>query len=312
MKIALVLGAIHGVYIAGSAATAAIKFISGGGVAVLFRRKGPDMADVQQANIHPTAIVSAQAILAEDVQIGAYSVIEGKVELGPGCIIRPHAYLRGPLVLGSRNTVFSGSVLGEDPQHLKYQNEPTLLEIGDGNVFREHVTVHRGTTASGTTRIGSDNFFMAGCHIAHDCRIGSRCIFANGALVAGHCIIEDGVYLSGNCAIHQFVRMGRQSLMSGVSATTKDVPPFIIQQGINIIVGVNVVGMKRNGMAADQIEGVRQAFHILYRQGLTVAQALVSIENDLKAISAVEEFVHFIRSSARGITLFHERDHKAA
>jgi len=270
------------------------------------------MSDVQPARIHPTAIVSPQAILATDVQIGAYSVIENKVEIGPGCIIRPHTYLRGPLVLGCRNIVFSGAVLGEDPQHLKYQNEPTLLEIGDGNVFREHVTVHRGTTASGTTRIGSDNFFMAGCHIAHDCRIGSRCIFANGALVAGHCIIEDGVYLSGNCAIHQFVRMGRLSLLSGVSATTKDVPPFILQQGMNIIVGVNVVGMRRNGMDAKQIEGVRHAFHILYRQGLTVPEALARIENELNKVPVVTEFIHFIRGSVRGINLFHERDHKAA
>jgi UDP-N-acetylglucosamine acyltransferase len=271
---------------------------------------GLDMADLLPPSVHSTAIVSPQAVLAADVQIGAYTVIEGRVEIGPGCIIRPHVYLRGPLVLGSRNIVFSGAVLGENPQHLKYQDEPTSLEIGNGNVFREHVTVHRGTAASGTTCIGNDNFFMAGCHIAHDCRVGSHCIFANGALVAGHCIIEDSVYLSGNCAIHQFVRMGRLSLISGVSATTKDVPPFIIQRALNLIVGVNVVGMKRNGMDAAQIEGVRRAFHILYRQGLAVTQALERIENELKDIPAVTELVTFIRTSSRGINLWNE--HKAA
>jgi UDP-N-acetylglucosamine acyltransferase len=303
MKIALVLRAIYGVYISGSGRLV----LSGSPLGT-----GLDMADVLPASVHPTAIVAPQAVLAADVQVGAYTVIEGNVEIGPGCIIRPHVYLRGPLVLGRRNTVFSGAVLGENPQHLKYQDEPTLLEIGDGNVFREHVTVHRGTTASGTTRIGSNNFFMAGSHIAHDCSVGSHCIFANGALVAGHCIVEDGVYLSGNSAVHQFVRMGRLSLLSGVSATTKDVPPFIIQRALNIIVGVNVVGMKRGGMDARQIDGVRQAFHILYRQGFAISQALARIENELRDIPAVTELINFIRTSSRGINLWNERDHRAA
>jgi UDP-N-acetylglucosamine acyltransferase len=278
----------------------------------VFLAQGTDMADLHSPLIHPTAIISVEAVLASDVQIGPHAIIEGKVEIGPGCVIRPYAYLRGSLTMGSRNVVFSGAVLGEDPQHLKYRDEPTLLEIGDGNVFREHVTVHRGTTASGTTRIGNGNFFMANSHIAHDCRIGNHCIFANGALVAGHCRVDDGVYLSGNCAVHQFVRMGRLSLLSGVSATTKDVPPFIIQQGINNVVGVNVIGMKRSGMDAEQIDGVRRAFIVLYRQGLTVNEALARIEKQEDAVPAVQEFVTFIRESGRGINLFHERHLKAA
>jgi UDP-N-acetylglucosamine acyltransferase len=270
------------------------------------------MANLEPARVHPTAVISSEAVLANGVQIGPYAVIEGMVRIGSGCIIRPHAYLRGPLTMGARNTVFSGVILGEDPQHLKYQNEPTSLEIGEGNVFREHVTVHRGTNASGSTRIGDNNFFMAGSHIGHDCRIGCGCIFANGALVAGHCTIEDGVYLSGNSAVHQFSRMGRLSLLGGVSATTKDIPPFIIQQGINYVVGVNVVGMRRGGVASDQIDGVRQAFHILYRQGLAIGEALARLEKQLGSHAAVMEMASFIRGSTRGINRTRDRDLNAA
>ena len=167
------------------------------------------MASTLICRIHPTAVIAPEAELAEDVQVGPYVVIEGAVRIGSGCILRPDAYLCGPLTMGCRNVVFSGAVLGERPQHLHYQDEPTSLEIGDENIFREHVTVHRGTAYTGKTQIGSRNFFMAGSHIAHDCRIGNGCILANGALIAGHCVIEDAAYLSGNCAIHQFVRIGR-------------------------------------------------------------------------------------------------------
>src|SRR5437868_5875462 len=151
--------------------------------------------------IHPTAVISPEAELAEDVAIGPFVVIEGAVRLGAGCVLRPYAHLCGPITMGAGNTVFTGAVLGERPQHLKYNDEQTRLEIGDNNVFREHVTVHRGTSHSWATRIGSDNYFMAHCHIAHDCQIGNRCIFANGALLAGHCIVADNVFLSGNCAV---------------------------------------------------------------------------------------------------------------
>jgi len=205
--------------------------------------------------------------------------------------------------MGANNIIFPGAVLGERPQHLKYNGEPTGLEIGDGNIFREHVTVHRGTTHSWETRIGNDNFLMANAHVAHDCRVGDSCIIANGALLGGHCVLEDSVYLSGNCAVHQFVRLGRLSLLSGVSATTKDIPPFIIQQRINCIVGVNVVGMRRAGIPTAHIDAVRRAFHILYRQGLLVPQAVALIEREWGDVPEVAEMVAFIRASSRGINL---------
>jgi UDP-N-acetylglucosamine acyltransferase len=273
---------------------------------------GAAMPIAPTARIHPTAVVSPEADLADHVEVGAYAIIEGRVRLGPGCVVRPHACLSGPLTMGVSNAVFSGAVLGEQPQHLKYNQEPTGLEIGDHNVFREHVTVHRGTTQSWTTRIGSHNYFMANSHVAHDCQIGSRCILANGALVGGHCTLEDNVYLSGNSAVHQFVRIGRLALLSGCSATTKDVPPFLIQQNIDTVVGVNLVGMRRAGMSVPQITAVRRAFRILFRDGLILPAALLRIEQELGAVEVVAEMVAFIRQCHRGINPMRERGRSEA
>jgi UDP-N-acetylglucosamine acyltransferase len=253
--------------------------------------------------IHPTAIIAPEAELAEDVQVGPYVVIEGPVRVGPGCVLRAHAHLIGPLTLGRNNQIFSAAVLGERPQHLKYQDEQTSVEIGDDNILREHVTVHRATTESLVTRIGNQNFLMANSHVAHDCQVGNRCIFANGALLGGHCRVEDSVYLSGNCAVHQFVRLGRLALLSGVSATTKDIPPFIIQQRIDSVMGVNVVGMRRSGMSHAEIDAVRQAYRMIFRQGHVLPAALGQIEQELGHIPPVAELVAFIRQSKRGINL---------
>ncbi len=259
------------------------------------------------ARIHPTAVIAPEAELADGVQVGPFVVIEGSVRIGPGCVLRPHVHLCGPLTMGAHNLVFSGTVLGERPQHLKYNDEPTGVEIGDHNIFREHVTVHRGTTYSWQTRIGSHNFFMANSHVAHDCQIGNRCILANGALVGGHCTLADNVYLSGNCAVHQFVRIGRLALLSGCSATTKDIPPFVIQQDIDTVVGVNVVGMRRAGLTVNQINAVRQAFRLIFREHVVLPAALARIEQELPGIDVVEEMVAFIRAGHRGINPMRDR-----
>jgi len=270
------------------------------------------MPNAQSPRIHPTAVISPHADLAADVQVGPYVVIEGEVRVGSGCVLRPYVHLCGPLRMGEGNVVFSGTVLGERPQHLKYHDEPTSLEIGDYNIFREHVTIHRGTTHSWKTRVGNHNFFMAHCHIGHDCQVGSRCIFANGALVAGHCVIEDQVYLSGNCAIHQFTRLGRLSLLSGASVTTKDIPPFVMQQGINCVVGINAVGMRRAGMTSEQIHAVRRAFHIIYWQEKVLSSAVTKVEEELGTVDAVREMLAFIRASTRGINLMRDRGREVA
>jgi len=251
--------------------------------------------------IHPHADVSPVAELAPDVTVGAFAIIEGKVRLGPGCVVRPRAHLIGPLVMGRDNHVFSNAIIGERPQHLRYRGEPTGVRVGDGNVFRENVTVHRATTASWVTRIGDGNYFMSGAHVAHDCQIGDRCTLVNNALLGGHCTVADGAYVSGNAGVHQFCRLGRLSLLSGCSLTTKDVPPFVIQQGVNSVVGVNVVGMRRAGLAAWQIDAVRRLYHVVFRQGLILPDALDRVEEDYGEVDVVREFVAFVRASRRGI-----------
>jgi UDP-N-acetylglucosamine acyltransferase len=261
------------------------------------------------SSIHPTAVIAPEADLAADVQVGAHAVIEGQVSIGPRCVIRPGACLYGPLTMGHSNTVYSGAILGERPQHLKYQGEPTSLEIGNGNTFREGVTIHRGTTHRMRTVIGNDNYFMVNSHIGHDSIVGNRTILANGALVAGHCVIQDSVFLSGNCAIHQFVRVGRLALLSGCASTTKDIPPFIMQQGRDNVVGMNFIGMRRAGMPLTEIQGVRRAFHVVFREGNALNVAVARLESELGHIAAVGELLAFLRQPGRGINPMRDRDH---
>jgi UDP-N-acetylglucosamine acyltransferase len=257
--------------------------------------------------IHPTAVISSDAQIGDNVEVGPYVVIDGPVNIGNDCVIRAGAYLFGPMTMGVGNSVFSGAILGERPQHHKYNNEPTTLEIGDHNIFREHVTVHRGTTQSMKTVIGHHNFLMAHCHVAHDCIIGDHCVLANGALVAGHCVLQDGVILSGNTAVHQFVRLGRLSLIAGCSATQKDIPPFVIQVGLDNIGGINLVGMKRSGMSRDQINAVRSAFRILFREGLVLSAAMAKMEKEFGALDVIQEMLTFLRGCTRGINFMRNR-----
>jgi UDP-N-acetylglucosamine acyltransferase len=257
--------------------------------------------------IHPTAVISPGVELGEDVEVGALAVIDGKIQIGAACVIRPGAYLYGRIAMGRGNVVYSGAVLGEQPQHLKYKGEPTSLEIGDFNTFREHVTVHRGTTHSMKTVVGSHNFLMAGCHVAHDCVIGDRCILTNGCLIAGHCVIENNVIISGNSAVHQFCRVGRLALLSGLSASTKDIPPFVIQQGIDCVSGVNLIGLRRAGFTTTQLAAVKEAFRILYRDGLVLPAALAKLECELGEVDVIQEMVHFLHGCTRGISHMRSR-----
>ena len=256
--------------------------------------------------IHPTAVVSAEAKLADGVRVGAYAVIDGPVTLGRGCSVAAHAHLIGPLTLGENNTVCTGAVLGGDPQHLAYKGQPTAIEIGSGNTFREHATVHRAMPlgdgpGTGLTRIGDGNLFMVGAHVAHDCRVGNHGVYVNGCLLGGHVETGDRVILSGNSAVHQFCRLGRLAMLSGTSSSTKDVPPFWVQRNINIVCGVNVFGMKRAGVPSPEIMGVRQAFKMIYLGGGTVTAAVAKMEAELAHLPAVAELIAFIKSSKRGI-----------
>lgn len=253
--------------------------------------------------IHPSAVISHEAELAADVRVGPYAIIEGPVQVGPGTIIEAHACLTGPLVMGRDNFVGHGAVLGKSPQHRSYRGENTSVQIGDDNVFREHVTIHRGTAAGGgRTSIGNRNLFMVGSHVGHDGIIGNDCTLTNGALVAGHAELADNCILSGHAAVQQRVRIGRLAMLGGLGSTTKDIPPFVLAQGYNCISGLNLIGLRRSGMTNEAINAVRQAFRILYKEGRTQSGALELIENDLGCHAEVMEFVEFIRASALGIS----------
>jgi UDP-N-acetylglucosamine acyltransferase len=270
------------------------------------------MPNVPTPRIHPTAVISPEAVLADDVVVGPYAVLEGPVRLGPGCVVRPHATLIGPLTMGAGNSVFSGAVIGERPQHLRYKDEPTGVEVGDHNIFREGVTVHRGTTHSWTTRIGSHNFFMANSHVAHDCVIGNHCMLANGALLAGHCTVADNVFLSGNVGVHQFTRIGRLTMLSGGATISVDLPPFSICAFRNCIIGVNVIGLRRAGMKGPQIDAVRTAFRLLFRRTLAFKDAVARVEQELGGEDVVAELLAFVRQAGRGLPTLREDKHAEA
>lgn len=258
--------------------------------------------------IHPTAVIAAGARLAPNVRVGPFAVIEKDVTLGAGCVVGPHVHLLGVLTAGSNNRFHTGCVLGDTPQHTAYAGEPTRLEIGSDNTFREHVTVHRAMPATGATIIGSHNLFMVGSHVAHDCRIGDSCIFANAAVIGGHVTVMSGAFLSGNSCVHQFCRVGRLAMLSGTSSVSQDLPPFWIVQEVNISRGVNVIGMRRSGIPTVEIQAVRRAYRIINRNGLTITAALDLIEAADGELPAVAELVAFIRDSKRGIVTGTEAD----
>lgn len=264
---------------------------------------------MSQANtplIHPSAVISPEAKLAGNVRVGPYAVIEGPVVVGEGSIIHPHAHLIGPMTIGKNNFIGTGAVLGGAPQHLGFKGEATDIEIGDGNTFREFVTVHRAMPlgaghGTGITRVGNQNLFMVGSHVAHDCVVGNECIFANSAVLGGHVVVGDRALLSGNSAVHQFCRVGRLSLLSGASASSKDIPPFWVMHEINIVCGVNAIGMRRAGIVSHEIQAVRRAFAMIYKERLTISAAMMRMDAELGQFPAIRELLEFIRTSKRGI-----------
>jgi UDP-N-acetylglucosamine acyltransferase len=224
--------------------------------------------------IHPTAIIHPGARLDSTVKVSPYAVIDEHVEVGPGCRIGPHVYLTGETRIGAGNIFHAGCVIGDAPQDLKYKGERTRLQIGDRNVFREHVTVHRSRLPGEYTVIGSDGFFMAHSHIGHDVRVGDRVILANGALLGGHVAIGDRAFISGNCLVHQFVRVGRLALMQGGSAVSKDLPPFTVARGDNGICGLNTVGLRRAGISVEERLELKRLYHALFRSGQKLRLAI--------------------------------------
>lgn len=251
--------------------------------------------------IHQTAIIDASAKIANNVHIGPYSVIGPDVEIGEGTWIGPHVVIQGPAKIGRDNKIFQFSSVGEAPQDLKYNGEKTLLEIGDRNIIREFCTLNRGTAQDkATTKIGNDNLFMAYVHIAHDCIIGNHCIFSNNASLAGHVTVNDYVTLGGFSGVFQFCRVGAYSFISTNSVVIKDVPPYVKVSGYYAKpYGLNTVGLQRRGFADDVLIELRRAYKVIYRNGLTVAQALAELQKI--NLPEINNLIQFIEASQAGI-----------
>jgi UDP-N-acetylglucosamine acyltransferase len=262
------------------------------------------------AAIHPSAIVDPRAELADDVRVGPGAVIGAEVVVGAGCVIGPHAVLEGPMSLGPDNQVHAHATLGGAPQDKKYRGEPTRLEIGRGNTFRECVTVNRGTTQdSGVTRIGDDNWVMAYVHIAHDCVVGSHTILANTTNLAGHVQVGDWVILGGCSQVHQFCKIGAHA-MTGVSTVVlHDIPPFVMASGNSAAAhGLNTEGLRRRGFGADSLAALRQAYKTLYRSGLTLQQARAALQGELDALVAASA----VQPASAGIEVVSAQDRPSA
>jgi UDP-N-acetylglucosamine acyltransferase len=251
--------------------------------------------------IHPTAIIDPKAEIESTVEIGPYVVIEGPVTIKGGTRVMAHAYLTGWTEIGERNEIHPGAVLGDAPQDKAYNGAKTYLRIGDENIFREYVQVHRGTTAGSATVIGNRNFLMATSHVGHNCQLGNDVILANGALLAGYVEVGHNVFISGNCVVHQFVRIGDHALMRGLSGTSRDVPPYAIVDWQHTVRGVNVVGLKRAGFDEKRIRAIREAFRVLFRKGRNLALAIKEVEKSHRANTDVSALLEFIRASERGV-----------
>jgi UDP-N-acetylglucosamine acyltransferase len=255
-------------------------------------------------SLHPTALVAPGARLHPSVEVGPYAIIGPQVEIGAGTTVGPHAVIEGRTRLGERNRVFQFASVGAQPQDLKYAGEDSALEIGNENLIREFTTLHKGTTGGGgVTRIGDRNLFMAYAHIAHDCQVGSGCVFANSATLGGHVEVGDHVILGGLAAVHQFTRIGRHAFVAGGSMVVMDVPPFCTAQGDRAeLVGVNSIGLARHGFSEQQITRVKEAYRILFRSKLPLEEAVERIRTEFGDQSEIQVLLGFVTTSQRGLT----------
>ena len=253
--------------------------------------------------IHPTAIIAETAVLASDVQVGAYSVIGGNVKIAQGSIVGPHVVINGHTSIGRNNHIYQFASIGEVNQDKKYNNEPTQTIIGDNNVFREFCTVHRGTVQDqGITQIGNDNLVMCYVHIAHDCQIGDQTILANNTTLAGHVHIGDFAILGGGSMIHQFVHIGAHAFTAISSIVLKDIPPYVMVEGRPAVPRViNAEGLKRRGFSSDAIVAIKRAFKAIYRKKLSLDDALATIREMAKTTPELSCILDFISASTRGI-----------
>ncbi len=255
--------------------------------------------------IHPTALVDPKSEWEEEIEIGPYSVIEGNVFIGRGTWIGPHVVIREGTRIGKRCRIYQFSSIGEAPQAFAYKGEKTSLLMGDDNIVREYVTLHRGTVhGGGQTTIGNSNYFMAYSHVAHDCQIGNQVVLANGATLAGHILIEDYAIIGGLSAIHQFCQIGTHAFISGLTGVSLDILPYMLASGSRAkLFGLNMVGLKRHHFPEGTLKALKKAYRFFFRSGLTMEKAIQTIEEDeISQTAEVQHLLHFIQQSKRGIS----------
>jgi UDP-N-acetylglucosamine acyltransferase len=265
--------------------------------------------------IHASAVVHPRAHLDPSVEVGPFAVIDESVQLGAHCIVGPNVYLTGCTTIGAYNTFHAGCVIGDAPQDLKYKGNPTRLRIGDHNTFREHVTAHRSNSAAEATVIGSHNFLMAHCHVAHNCQLADHIIIANGALLAGHVTVQDRAFISGNCFVHQFCRVGTLSFMQGGAGISKDLPPYTVARlGGNTLSGLNTVGLRRAGFSVQQRMELKSLYRQLFYAKGNFAQALAAARANFASPQA-KVLLDFVGEAKRGVCMAKsapQRDETAA
>ncbi len=250
--------------------------------------------------VHPSAIIHPKAKLDASVRVGPYAVIDEGVEVGPNCVVGPHVYLTGHTKIGANNTFHAGCVIGDAPQDLKYKNEPTRLRICEGNVFREHVTVHRSTKMDGETVVGSNNFLMANSHVGHNSIVGDHVIIANGAALGGYAAVGDRAFISGNCLVHQFCRVGTLALMQGGSAISTDLPPFCTALHENEMCGLNVIGLRRANVSAAERMELKRLYRLLFRSGQNLSDAVAEARKNFCG-AASKILLEFLGDAKRGV-----------
>lgn len=251
--------------------------------------------------IDPTARISTSAQIEENVTIGPNVQVGDHSRIGSGTVIMANAVIGPWTTLGRDNTVHYGAIIGHDPQDFGYNGDESYLVVGDGNSFREYVTVHRGNRCGSRTEIGNQNYFMVQSHVAHNCSIGNHIILAGGSLLAGHVTVDDRAIISGNCVVHQFCRLGALSMMRGLSRTSRDVPPFCIMDETHTVRAINLVGLRRNGFDATRVRALRNAFKLLFRGGPNMKENLEHAESELSITPDVRQLLDFIKNSKRGV-----------
>jgi UDP-N-acetylglucosamine acyltransferase len=256
------------------------------------------------SQVHEQAIVAASAKVAAGVRVGAYAVIGEDVELGEGCVLHEHAIVEGPSKIGRNNVFYPFCVIGGDPQDLRFKGERTELTVGDGNTFREYVTITRGTVGGGgKTTIGDGSLFLASSHVGHDCRVGDHTLFVNGATLAGHVTVEDYATIGFQSPVHQFCRIGRYAYIGASTVITQDVPPFsrVVTERATKSYGVNTIGLERKGFSEERLRILQRAFRLLLRSKMNTSQALAEMRKSFGESEDVQELIRFIQTAERGI-----------